>query len=249
MISNIKLLLFAHPRSGSTTLMQVLNLHSEVNLMHEPFNEDREEWAEGNQNYVDKVKTVEDLERALKDVHESYCGFKHLSYQLPTNLTKHLLTNEGYRIIFLNRKNYLKTSVSALVAEQTGVWISEEKEQMERLETLQPLDIEKVREKIDHFKNEIDRYKSVALEARVQIHEVSYEELFAESENTRVEVVIKTFSFLGLEFPHDRLADIKQLLSPKRKVTSEKMYNLIPNIQEVEKECGSEENGFLFSDH
>lgn len=246
MNSNLKILLFAHPRSGSTTLMQILNLHPEINLMHEPFNEEREQWAEGNKNYINETKTIVDLDQALEEIHKTYNGFKHLAYQLPEELTEHLLKNKGYKIIFLHRKNHLKSMVSAFIAEQTSVWTPEEKEQKGEPESLKPLDIEEMRKEIEYLKHDLKSYRSMVQQSGTPMMEVTYEDLFTVPDDKRLEKTKKIFAFLNLGFPDNKLEEVESLIAPKRKITNNGTYNLVPNIKEVEKELGSEENGFLF---
>lgn len=227
---NLKILIFAHPRSGSTALMQILNLHPDINLMHEPFNEERETWVEGNKNYINDTKTTEDLDRSLDDVHKTRNGFKHLAYQLPEELTEHLIKNKGYKIIFLHRQNHLKSMVSAFIAEQTSVWTPEEKEQNGEPKSLEPLNIGEMRKEIEHLKHDLNMYLSMARQAGKPLLEIIYEDLFTESEDTRIEKIEVIFAFLGLEFPNDKVADIQKFLSPKRKITSNVTYDLVPNI-------------------
>lgn len=226
--------------------MQILNLHPEINLMQEPFNEERRKWAEDNKNYKHETKTVEDLDRVLEEIHELYNGFKHLSYQLPEDLTKHLIVKKGYKIIFLHRKNYLKSIVSLLVAEQTGVWTPEDKEQKGESKSLKPLNIEEIKEEIEHLKNDLDSYRLMAKKAQIPLLEVTYEDLFTESDDARINKAEEIFAFLGLELPNDKREEVEKLLSPKRKIIGDETYDLVPNIREVERKFGSEENGFLF---
>ncbi len=227
--------------------MQILNLHPDINLMHEPFNEERETWEGDNKNYLNETKTTADLDRVLGDIHHSYNGFKHLAYQLSEELTEHLLKDKGYEVIFLHRRNHLKSMVSAFVAEQTSVWTPEEKAHKGEPKSLEPLDIEEMRKEIEYLKHDLKAYRLMAQQAGVPLLEITYEDLFAEFEDEeRLEKVKEIFRFLGVSFPDEKLAEIERLLSPKRKITGNGTYDLIPNIKEVEQELGSEENGFLF---
>lgn len=237
-----KILLFASARSGSNSLTAILNQHPLISLMYEPFNEFRKEWAEDKISYKKDTKTIKDLDRALEEVHQSYNGLKTLSYQLPKDLTEHLLVKKGYTVVFLYRENHLKSVISRLIAVQTNIWTTEQKEkQQEQPKTLASLDIKEMRKEIESLKNNLKDYLSILKEARIPFIEVSYEELFTTQKEEQIKKIEEIFTFLGFEMPID------WYLSSKRKITDNKTYNLIPNIQEIEKELGSEENGFLFT--
>lgn len=241
-----KILLFAHPRSGSTTLMNVLNVHKDINIMHEPFNEERENWYEDNKNYLNETKTIEDLDRVLEEIHEKHNGFKHLSYQLPEDLTEHLLTKKGYSVIFQQRKNHLQGMVSAFIAEQTNIWQSEDVGKHKEPSSLKSLDIGKIKKEIEYLKHDLALFKNMLQKAGTPLFEISYEDFLVEGEEDKLRKLEEVFSFLDLEFPNDEVEEIKRLISPKRKIANDNIYNLVPNIQEIEKELGSEEDGFLF---
>ena len=51
-----KVLLFAHPRSGSSSLFQILDLHPKLRILEEPFNENYVKWKPGNKNYRDEIE-------------------------------------------------------------------------------------------------------------------------------------------------------------------------------------------------
>ena len=226
--------------------MNVLNVHKDINIMHEPFNESRETWWEGNKNYLNETKTVEDLDRVLDEVHKDHNGFKHLSYQLPEDLTEYLLTNKGYSIIFLHRRNHLQSMVSAFIAEQTNIWQVEDIKKKGQPTSLKSLDIQKIKKEIEYLKNDTDIYKKIIQKANTPLFDLTYEDFLIPTEEEKLGKLEEVFSFLGLEFPNSEEEEIKRLVSPKRKITKGNMYDLVPNIKEVEKELGSEENGFLF---
>jgi len=45
MDTNQRLLLITHPRSGSSSLYQILQLHPALNMLEEPFNEAFTNWS------------------------------------------------------------------------------------------------------------------------------------------------------------------------------------------------------------
>jgi LPS sulfotransferase NodH len=241
----MKILIFAHPRSGSNTLTRVLNEHPEIRLMIEPFNEGREGWPGDNKNYIRETRIIEDLDRVLEEIHKNHNGFKTLSYQLPEELNEYLLTKKGYKIIFLHRRNLLKTAISDFVAEQTKVWSVEDKEKKGVPTELQPLDIERMEKWITYVREETNNYLNLLKRSNIGFLEVFYEDLFSDSDKQRLSKIEEIFIFLGFTMPQGKIESIMKLLAPERKITDQETYNRIPNLKEIEVRLGSVENGFL----
>jgi len=59
---NIRVLFFAHPRSGSSSLYQILQLHPELNILEEPFNENFTGWNSNNKNYRELINDIPSLD-------------------------------------------------------------------------------------------------------------------------------------------------------------------------------------------
>ena len=55
------IIFFAHPRSGSSSLYQILQLHPELNILEEPFNEHFTQWNSSNKNYRDLIADTKQL--------------------------------------------------------------------------------------------------------------------------------------------------------------------------------------------
>lgn len=243
----LRILLFAHPRSGSNSLTAVLNQHPQINLMTEPFNEEREKWAEDEKNYKNETNSIKDLDRVLDEIHKSYNGFKTLSYQLPKKLTEYLLTKKGYRIFFLHRKNLLRSMISAFIAEQTHIWTAEEKlTKQKQPQKLEPLNITKLKKEIKYLKEDTEHYLNVLQKSQIPFLKIAYEELFEVSDSKKYKKLQQIFDFLSLNIPKNKEKKMMSLMSPKRRITGTEIYNLVPNIHKVEEKLGSDVTGFLF---
>jgi len=103
-------ILFAHPRSGSSSLYQILQLHPELNILEEPFNERFMEWNPNNKNYLSLISDIPSLNAQLLEIFSAYNGVKVLDYQLPDELAAHLLQRLDCKIIFLRRRNLCSLS-------------------------------------------------------------------------------------------------------------------------------------------
>src|SRR5216117_3484918 len=116
---NIRLIFFAHPRSGSSSLYQILQLHPDLNTLEEPLNENFKRWNSNNKNYRELIHNIPSLDVQVAEIFTTYNGIKMLDYQLPDDLTVHLLQRLDCKVIFLRRRNLLQSVVSMLIAEQT----------------------------------------------------------------------------------------------------------------------------------
>src|SRR5215475_483863 len=117
-----KLVVVAHPRSGSNSLVEILDSHPELILLNEPFNENFSSWLPGNPDYRARITDVASLDQVVDGILADYSGFKVHTYQLETELLAHLLCRRDLYVVFLRRRNLLEAVVSNLIAEQTGLW-------------------------------------------------------------------------------------------------------------------------------
>src|SRR5689334_20745080 len=105
---NQHLILFAHPRSGSSSLYQILQLHPALNILEEPFNQGFTKWNPNHPNYLERVSDIPSLDKVLAEIFVAYNGIKVLDYQLPDELGVHLLQRPDCFIFFLRRRNLLQ---------------------------------------------------------------------------------------------------------------------------------------------
>jgi len=157
-----RVLLFAHPRSGSSNLYQILQLHPALEILEEPFNENFVNWQPENKDYLGLVRDVESLDEQLAEIFTRFNGVKVLNYQLDDELVEHLLLRPDFCVMFVRRRNVLQTVVSNLIAEQTNLW---KKWDMARsLETyydgLRPLDLDDVRVRVERLAYAVMRVDS-----------------------------------------------------------------------------------------
>lgn len=212
--------------------------------MREPFNDRRDQWEEGNKNYIKDLDNGTPMSEIMEDIEKDYNGFKTLSYQLSDAYNKELLTSYGYSIIFLYRKNQLRSAVSGEIAKQTKIWQAEDKDKNEAVNELAALDIQKLKEVINDQYKEIDQYRNILKDTNVKFIEITYEDLFEVSEDDKLKQIKKVFDFLGLELVN--VKEVEKLMDGSRRITNDDIYNMIPNLSEV-KELENEETGYLFN--
>ena len=118
-----RLVLLAWPRSGSSSLWEILRAHPDLHLMaDEPFNEGFTDWSPGNPDYLARLRDVESLDLVLDELYRTYRGIKVLSYQLDEEQLIRLVRRPGLRIVYISRHNLLQTAVSDRIAKQTHVF-------------------------------------------------------------------------------------------------------------------------------
>lgn len=71
-----KLLLFAHPRSGSSNLYRILQRHPALDILEEPFNENFVTWQTGNPDYLSRVRDIPSLDAQLTEIFARHNGVK-----------------------------------------------------------------------------------------------------------------------------------------------------------------------------
>ena len=201
MNSEFRIVFFAHPRSGSTSLYQILQVHPELNILEEPFNENYTRWDPRNKNYRDLIHDIPSLEAQLAEIFATYDGVKVLDYQLPQDLAIHLLQRPDTKIIFLQRKNLLQAVISVLIAKQTQLW--KKWEMVRPLEDyyrdLQPLDLQDVQRRVTDLKQSLDFFESFvdALPEGKAI-KLAYETLYFAPPAQRDAQIAAIWDFLGI---------------------------------------------------
>lgn len=245
---DMHIIFFAHPRSGSSSLYQVLELHAELNILEEPFNENFTRWSVHNKNYRDLIHDIPSLDRQLAEIFAEYNGVKVLEYQLPDELAVHLLQRPDCKIIFLRRRNLLQSIVSVLIAQQTHLWKKWDmtKPLNEYYRNLCPLDVRDVQQRVAELKQHLDFFESV-IDARCDdvAMKLVYEDLYFAPVAQRDAQVAAIWKFLGIApLESERL---EYYLRPESaKINSRATYDLVPNARDIQQHCGNNMTGWLF---
>ncbi len=242
------LVLFAHPRSGSSSLYQILALHPDLRILEEPFNEHYADWDPQNIDYRSLVHDTPSLDTQLAQIFTNYNGIKLLDYQLPDPVNVHLLQRSDCTIIFLRRRNLLQAVVSVLIAHQTGLWKKWDmtKPIAEYYRQIQPLDIPDIQRRVRELKQHLN-YLEAVLDQRINnaVVKLTYEDLF----------------FAPLAQQHAQIAALWQVLAlpplaPERyqyylqpeavKINSTPTYAWLSNAHTINHQCGNDVTGWLY---
>ncbi len=243
-----KLIFLAHPRSGSSSLYQILQLHHELNILEEPFNEGFVDWSPDGRNYLEKLVDIPALEDVLAEIFTHYNGLKMLNYQLDDDLTTYLFQREDLLFIFLRRRNILQSVVSTMIADQSGLWKKWEMRQSlaEYYQNLKPLDIDEIQRDAMGIDQQLDGIERQLDQRPVEtVLKFVYEELYFCPVLERRMQVEAIWAFLGVPTLSDDR--IEFYLSPEKvKINSKDIYRLIPNVDVIEATCGNDRTGWLF---
>lgn len=240
-----RLIIFAQPRSGSNSLLRVLQLHPDLELLEEPFNERHLSWW--GREYRARIRDVRSFDAVLREIFAEYDGFKTLPYQLPEKLNRRMLLAPRRRIVFLRRRNLLKAVVSGQIADQTGLWHPSwaSKPVLDYYSALQPLSVKETAGRLAHERSMIQGYARLLsrLPASRCLH-VFYEDVFTSPLEQQAQID-RVLEFLDLEtMPLDAA---RQFLDPAQaRLNSEQTYARVPNIVEIDDALGSDEHGRLF---
>ena len=244
----VKVLLFAHPRSGSSSLYQILQLHPQLHLLEEPFNEGFTTWNPQAKNYRALAVDIPSLDAQVADILTTYTGLKMLDYQLPDPLVVHLLQRPDWTVIFLRRRNLLQAVVSVLIAQQTTVWKTWDMQQplAAYYQNLQPLSIADIQQRVIELKQHMNHLE-VVVDQRSPAATIKlvYEDLYFAPALQREAQIAALWKALKLEpLPREPL---QPYLQPEQaKVNSPTTYALLPNAQEIHERCGNDVTGWLY---
>ena len=237
----MKLLLFAHGRTGSTTLMHVLNQHPEINLMFEPFNKHTGEYNNS------KPKDFEELKILLEEINNSNNGFKHICGQLSHEQEESLLMDSSYFVIYLYRKNLLQRAVSQKLSQQTNIWTASDRNKKREPIKYDRIDIKELNNNIDWVRKERKKNINFFIKSEKPYVILDYDDIFSPylRNQQKLNKINKILLKIGLE-PIKINKYINKLLNPRiSKIASSNYYKNIPNYQEIEDKLGNSVNGFL----
>lgn len=252
--SPTRFVIFSLPRSGSTALCNTLDCHPAIRCVSEPFNSRR-----FNGRFHNPVKDERSLEECLDRIWAEWNGIKHVCdwtgwpFVHNPQINARILTRPGTRVLFLVRRNFLRRLLSWHLARQIGVWDGAKATAHSRLEQaqLKPLDSGWAREQIKQDRQAVENYSRLLAAHNVPVLEIAYEDFFGEDASDRdsLEQVNTVLRFLHFEQIDAEVFQDKWKLHFNNwsdRFCSVGAYRLIPGIERIEEEVGSNENGWLF---
>jgi hypothetical protein len=241
------------PRSGSTTLARMLNIHGEISCLIEPFHPQRY----NGRFYA--VATKCSINAAVDGIWRNWNGFKHVwesngwPFVNAPGLNDKIALGGTHKIILLIRRNFLRRVVSNLISRQTRYWIGNRVDFERRLKatTLAELDSGALRKQICEDTDAVKRCCHGLLLNKDNARILYYEDVFDEHVAPADQFVTfnSILTFIGAthvspdvfreRFQYYFDASVHRWATPD-------VYRRIPNIDQIESEVGSYETGWLF---
>lgn len=241
------------PRTGSTTLANLLNCHPDIKCLIEPFHPRRYDGE-----FHRMALASSSAEPVLNLIWHRWCGIKHVwesarEWPLPQKVNDSVILGAN-RVIVLERRNLLRRYVSGVISRQLDFWIGTRQQFQTRLESvhLKRLDPAVVLGEIEKDKAAMQQRMNFIRESNIHVMHLFYEDIF-EKEITlarQFEIINKVLGFLefhevseseyGAQWAALLDRDAYQWASPET-------YQLIPGIEELERDVGSDATGRLFS--
>jgi len=254
-----KVIIFAHARSGSNSLMRILDKGFGFSKsVVEPFNPKfNKEVISAYKQYVEFYGD-QYLRKYWKKIITEYDLVKHLYGQLSFVEDRQILESGNFKIIFLTRKNVLKREISGIIARKTKNWFLMGDENIKKMREkvrntkFEPVKVEKVREMMKYSIKLKEIYRNFLIETNKNFIEVFYEDLFDEDLTIDAKIAeIRRISNFVRGHPDLKEHEIKTILKildvNENKINNEETYLSIPNIFEIERELGNFKTGFLFN--
>lgn len=240
--------IFAHDRSGSSSLAEALSIHPHIRVALDPFHPKYGQWHPDERTYRDSLTDVASLEALLDELSVQHNGIKVLSYDLPEEIYSHLLLLPDLKIIFLRRRNILQTVVSGAISEQTRMWqMWDPRFRREDVYgNLQPIDIGELKKALEYqIWLQIYYRRVVVKRPRDSRMFLNYEDFYTADLDQNRESLLKVLRFLG--FGAADLSGADQYLDPRTaKLNNDDTYRMLPNAEEIDRALGSDKNGWLF---
>lgn len=208
-------ILLAHPRSGSSSLVDVFNLNG-VQVLSEPFNK-----SKSSEHY--QALSTKRPDEVVEEIFKQYRGIKTLMTQLGRGNNTGLVNT--YPSIILTRDNLMEAALSTRMAALTNSWSG----RTARDDEPTSLDKEKVMALLNFYASEIRHFRKKCPEA---LH-VSYEELFNEDEATRLSTAEKIFKHVGHAIQDTEAT--RSALDPSRKQNRAPWSETLSNWEDFRK--------------
>jgi sulfotransferase family protein len=244
------------PRTGTTTLARILNCHPDISCLIEPFHPRRYDGQ-----FHRMAMNNDSVKSALALIKYRWNGLKHVwSPDTGWPFTGKPALNEelvlsGWRIVFVQRRNFLKRYVSHAISKALDFWIGTKQQFSTQLGNapLPELDPEMLRCALK-FEREAMESRSAFLREKGVEHVTFFYEDFYGPQVTRgqqLKILNDVLGFLGFSpITSDYfMAKCFEFVNPEKyQWCSEDVYRLIPGVAKIEKEVGSDVNGWLFSE-
>jgi hypothetical protein len=242
------------PRTGSTTLARLLNCHPDIKCLIEPFHPRRY-----NGQFHQMVLQARAIEPVLNLIWHHWNGIKHAweaprGWPFPGNpqFNENIALGASH-VILLERRNLLRRYISGIVSAQLNFWIGTKQEFHARLEEIQlkELDPSQVLDEMKKDKAGVEHHLQLVRARKIPVMHLFYEDLFEEGValTEQLRIMNDIVKFLGFREVSENSLRSQWALLLDRDIyqwASAETYRMIPGIESLDTEIGSNELGWLF---
>jgi len=239
-------LIFALPRTGSTSLSKGINAHTNGWCVLEPFTP--------GSNGRKPLNSEAQLLRKIEEIWKRYSAIKHIwhssgwPFEGGVKLNKCLLSGMAQRVILLWRRNILRRVVSCEISMQVNIWHASNNRALEeyRASDFKALDVESIKRQLTEESSSLAQSRTTLEEHGIEWMEMTYEDLFGSTGAQEAEF-FKVFQFLGMPENHPSWQDISAVIDASgARMNDYSTYRRIPNSREIEETLGADSTGWLF---
>jgi len=252
--SESRFIVLSLPRCGSTTLTRLLNSHKNIRCLIEPFHP-RRYGGKFNAFAVDQFS----LDSALEIVWTRWNGIKHVwessgwPFLERPELNDRVVLGADRNVVFIMRRNLLRRAISHHISRQTRYWMGSKAGFLRHLDDVKfrELDPEVMLAQIHADQQAVARYLDLLPKGNSRFTTLYYEDFFREGMASleRFQSVNSLLDFLRFEpITFETFAgEWERHFDPTlNRWASSEVYRRIPGIDDIEKEVGSDETGWLF---
>jgi hypothetical protein len=243
------------PRTGSTTLTRILNLHKDIQCAMEPFHPKR---YEGVYNDIAQEQGVS---AAIREIgQQNHNGLKHI-WEPETSWPfvgrqdlNDAIVAHAEVVITVRRRNLLKQFVSGYVCRHLRFWVGTRADFYARLNTvvLPPIRVSNAAAAIEAAHSAIVQRETLLATLPARQRVLYYEDIFRDNTtlDQQVNFCNDLFGFLGfaaLDSEKFR-RECKSEFSPDiYKWSSDEIYARIPGVAALDRALGNDETGRIFA--
>jgi hypothetical protein len=235
-------------------MARLLNLHKDINCLVEPFHPRRY-----NGHFNRMALQESSVESALNLIWHRWNGIKHV-WEAPSGwpFVQNSTLNEGIplscrQVLILERRNLLRRFVSNAICKQLRFWIGTREEFHARLESVQLLELNatEVLQGMKADKASVAKRVKFVQKHGIPMMHLFYEDIFSEdvTADAQLKILNNVLAFLGYNEIDDnefRETWFALLDNKSNQWASSDVYRMIPGIDRLESEVGSDEMGWLF---
>lgn len=236
-----KCFVIGNPRSATSQTGHIIASHIDLNNNY------------GIERFFDYWKKNQSASKSdiLKRAHDLYKFYDVIKELVSLEKTLTYVRNFYYSqpqtvIVRTYRKNKLKQAISVCLAQQTNYWQKNEDTQEQNkyinyIKNLNPINVNEIKKWISVL-NQQEDILNFELKNKKHIT-IEYEKFYFNDDEYKTNILNKIFHEMNLQPDFN-----KEMLNrfTNGRLNTNEVYQMIPNIDEIDKNFSNDKNGFLF---